>query len=58
MIQGIQMANEMGYCVKCKAKSSMAAPKLATAKNGRKMMTGTCVKCGTKMVKFVANNTK
>lgn len=49
------MPGENGYCVKCKAKSTMVAPKLATAKNGRKMMTGTCTKCGTKMVKFVAN---
>lgn len=43
-----------GYCVRCKAKRTMENPKKATAKNGRKMMKGTCPKCGTKMNRFIA----
>ncbi len=40
------------YCVKCKAKQEMKGAKEVTMKNGRKAMTGTCPKCGTKMFKI------
>lgn len=47
------MTEEKGYCVKCKAKRTMLGAKPKTLKNGRKAMTGTCEKCGTKMFKFI-----
>jgi len=42
-----------GYCVKCKAKSGMKDTKVETTKNGRNMMKGICVKCGTKMCRIL-----
>lgn len=53
------MANEKGYCVKCKKKNTtMEKPKLTTTKNGRKAVKGECGKCGTKMFRFVSNDYK
>ena len=46
------------YCLKCKKKDQeMKNPKMITMKNGRKAMKGQCAnaKCGTNMMKFVAN---
>lgn len=43
----------MAYCVKCRAKREMEGAKEATTKNGRKMLTGTCPVCGTKMNMFI-----
>ncbi len=40
------------YCVKCKAKREIKAPKEVTMKNGRKALKGTCPKCGTGMFKI------
>ena len=45
------------YCVKCKAKGEMKDP-VEVEMNGkggtkRQAMTGTCVKCGTKMFKIL-----
>lgn len=42
-----------GYCVSCKRKSTMKNCKNKKTKNGRNMVAGVCVKCGTKMAKFV-----
>ncbi len=47
------MAVEMGYCVKCRAKRGMKDPKEVAMKGGRRAMTGLCVKCGTKMFKIL-----
>ena len=44
-----------GYCVKCKAKSTMADAKTVTMKNGRQAMKGKCAKCGTGMYKILGN---
>lgn len=44
------------YCVKCKAKSFMGGVEQKTAKNGRKMLSGKCMKCSTKMNKFVGGS--
>ncbi len=44
---------EEGYCVKCKAKSTMTAAQQVTMKNGRKAMKGKCGKCGTGMYKIL-----
>ena len=46
------MADVKGYCVKCKKKSTMSGAKQVKLKNGRPAVTGTCVKCGTKMFKI------
>jgi len=43
---------EKAYCLKCKVKREMKAPKSVKMKNGRKAMRGTCSKCGTKMFRI------
>jgi hypothetical protein len=49
-----------GYCVKCKAKSEMKDAKEVemNGKGGtkRRAMTGTCVKCSTKMFKILGKS--
>jgi Zn finger protein HypA/HybF involved in hydrogenase expression len=42
----------IAYCVKCKSKREMVAPKAVSMKNGRKATTGKCPKCGTKMFRI------
>lgn len=42
-----------GYCVKCKAKSTMAEAEKVTMKNGREAVKGKCEKCGTGMYKIL-----
>jgi hypothetical protein len=44
------------WCVKCRARTETKNKKMATAKNGRSMMTGNCAKCGTKKTQFVSGN--
>lgn len=44
-----------GYCVKCKAKREMKDVEEKKSKNGRLMACGKCVKCNTKMTKFLPN---
>lgn len=41
------------YCLKCKKEQVMKDPKDKTTSNGRKMVSGTCTVCTTKMNKFV-----
>lgn len=41
------------YCVKCKTKRIMNAPKEVVMANGRKAMKGTCPTCGTGMFKIM-----
>jgi len=43
----------VGYCVKCKTKRDMLEVGIVKAKNGRRMAKGKCVKCQTKMCKFL-----
>ncbi|QIG60059.1 hypothetical protein [Dishui Lake large algae virus 1] len=43
----------MAYCVKCREKREMKDAKEVTTKNDRKMLTGTCPVCGTKMNLFI-----
>ena len=52
------MADEIGYCVKCKKKSKMADAKTVTMKNGRAAMKGKCAKCGTGMYKILGMKKK
>jgi hypothetical protein len=40
------------YCVKCRAKKEMKAPKAITMKNGKPATQGTCPTCATKMFKI------
>jgi len=44
------------YCVKCKSKVNIPKPDFKTSKNGRKMATGTCPKCGIKVSSFVKSD--
>ena len=46
------MAVDIGYCVKCRAKREMKNAKEVGMKGGRSALSGTCVKCGTKMFKI------
>jgi|SaaInlV_150m_DNA_4_1039716.scaffolds.fasta_scaffold18787_3 hypothetical protein len=43
----------IAYCLKCKAKRTMKTPNPTKTKNNRNALKGNCVKCGTKMMKFV-----
>ena len=43
----------IGYCVSCKKKCVMKNCKNKKTKNNRNMIVGNCVKCNTKMAKFV-----
>ena len=45
---------EIGYCVKCKAKTEMKDAEKVTMKNGRPAMKGVCSKCGTGMYKILS----
>ncbi len=48
------MADEnIGYCVKCKAKQPMKDAQKVTMKNGRDAMQGKCSVCGTGMYKIL-----
>jgi hypothetical protein len=49
---------EMGYCVKCRAKSEFKNAKQVKMKNGRPALKGTCAKCGTGMYKILASKKK
>ena len=44
---------EIGYCVKCKAKTEMKDTQKVTMKNGRPALKGVCSKCGTGMYKIL-----
>jgi hypothetical protein len=44
----------LGFCVRCKSKQTITQPKEKTTSNGRKMMTGACQKCNTKINVFVS----
>ena len=39
----------MAYCFKCKIKRELLDPKDMVAKNGRKMLTGDCPVCGSRL---------
>ncbi len=41
-----------GYCMKCKGSTEMKGAKQEKMKNGRDCVKGTCMKCGTKMMKI------
>lgn len=47
-----------GYCVICKCKQTIKEPKEKTTSNGRKMMTGICPVCKTKINVFVSSKSK
>ena len=44
---------EKGYCVKCKATSTMVETQKVTMKNKREAIKGKCSKCGTGMYKIL-----
>jgi uncharacterized Zn finger protein (UPF0148 family) len=41
------------YCVKCRAKRTISNAKEVKLKNGRKALSGTCPKCGTKLFRIL-----
>lgn len=43
------------YCVKCKKMVDVKGGEIKESKNGRRMLSGTCANCGTKVNKFLAN---
>lgn len=45
----------LGFCVRCKSKQTISQPKEKTTSNGRKMITGACLKCATKINVFVSS---
>lgn len=42
------------YCLKCKKQTGTLNPKLAQAKNGRRMMKGACSACGCNKSRFIS----
>lgn len=46
------MGSQM-YCLKCKAHTDTKGAQHATSKNGRPMMKGTCIVCGSKKSRFL-----
>jgi len=51
--KGSPMAEGEGYCVKCKAKRTMANVKKVKMANGRPALKGSCPVCGTGMFKIL-----
>jgi hypothetical protein len=51
-------SKHIAWCVRCHDNVKMTGCKLAKAKNGRLMLKGKCVECGTKVNRFVKNGTK
>ena len=47
------MKKNEGYCLKCKKYRIINNAKEDTIKNGRPVLKGECIVCGTKMMKFV-----
>lgn len=50
------MENQVGYCVRCKAKTTIKDPEeveMKTKRGARRMIKGTCPNCGTKMCRFL-----
>jgi hypothetical protein len=48
----VHSSHTIAYCVKCKSKHEMGAPKIVTMKNGRPATKGTCPRCGIGMYKI------
>ena len=42
------------YCVKCRGNTQTSGARLVTSANGRRMMKGQCVSCGTNKSQFVS----
>jgi RNase P subunit RPR2 len=49
---------EVGYCVKCRAKTTIAEAAEHSMKNGRPAIKGKCEKCGTGMFKILPGKGK
>jgi len=49
------MSDEIAYCVKCRRKQKMIHGRTVKMKKNRYAVKGECVKCHTKMNKFIAN---
>ena len=47
------MKKNEGYCLKCKKYRIINNAKEDTIKNGRPVLKGECIVCGTKMMKFI-----
>jgi hypothetical protein len=47
--------NEIAYCVKCRKKQKMTNSHTVKMKKNRYAIKGECIKCHTKMNKFIAN---
>lgn len=47
------MAAGRGFCVKCKESVDMVGAKEITMKTGKNIMSGTCPKCGTRILRYV-----
>ncbi len=50
----VDVASEVAYCVKCKAKKAMKDSQTVKMKNGRDALQGKCTDCGTGMYKILA----
>jgi hypothetical protein len=48
-----QTAPIEGYCVRCKARRTMAGARVETSESGRRTARGTCPVCGARMNTFL-----
>jgi len=44
---------DFAYCVKCRCQRAISSVEIKTTKNNRRMQTGICNTCGTKVCKFL-----
>ena len=45
-----------GYCLKCRAKTPITGAREGYTSNGRRVLKGSCSRCGTKVNRFLAQN--
>lgn len=46
-------AQDTAFCVRCRRQQTIQNPKERTARNGRRMMSGHCLSCKTKIHRFL-----
>jgi hypothetical protein len=57
-VRGTQEETMEGYCVKCRAKTTIKDPVEVTMENGKKAIKGKCAKCGTGVFRILGKGTK
>ena len=45
------------FCLKCREKHPIASPTRKILKNGSRAMVGSCIKCGSRVFRFISDDT-